>query len=553
MLVNATAGGHWIEIDLMGMREQDKKSRSNHSAIGARVEVKTGAIYQQFAVGGTTGAATTGPLRVHAGLGPNTKVDWLRIIWPDGVLQAELEVPGDQVLPLRELQRKTSSCPHLFAWDGQRYAFVADFGGMGGLGYLAEPGVYARPDSTEYLRIPKLAEREGRYVLQVLEPLEEAVYVDEIKLLAVDHPEGTQVYPNEMMAISVAPPAFELFCYREPLLPQRAVDHQGKDVTDALRAEDRQYAGATKIDERFVGYAQEHFVDLDFGDALGAIAGGRVVLFLQGWLEYPYSATAFAAWQAKTPLKAPTIEVWRDGQWAELFSQVGYPAGLQHTMTVDLTGKLAAGDRRLRISTNMELYWDCIFVARILDEGTLSVQTAAVENGDLHYLGYPREYSPDGRLPNLYDYENIDGALPWKLMPGDYTRFGEVTAIAGSGGRLLCDYGPGGGTDAAVRGGGVGAGSGGKTADLYPENGQLLQGYGPLHGVPGYGRAAAVSWDERVSVRGRRAVSGGSGAPGVPQAVQYPADRRGAIGQIAAWVRKRGEPILPISWVKKGS
>ncbi|NLH16670.1 MAG: CRTAC1 family protein, partial [Phycisphaerae bacterium] len=315
LLINQTAGGHWLAIDLMGMREQDKKSRSNHSAIGARVEVKTGAVYQQFTVGGATGAATTGPLRIHAGLGSNTKVDWLRIIWPDGVLQAELEVPGNQVLPLRELQRKTSSCPHLFAWDGIRYAFVGDFGGMGGLGYLAEPGVYARPDSTEYLRIPKLAEREGYYILQILEPLEEAVYVDEIQLLAVDHPEGTEVYPNEMMAISVDPPAFELFCYREPVRPKRVMDHRGVDVTSELMAEDRDCAGATKIDPRFVGYAEKHFVDLDFGDEIDKLTHRRTVLFLQGWLEYPYSATAFAAWQAKTPLRAPTIEVWRDGQW----------------------------------------------------------------------------------------------------------------------------------------------------------------------------------------------------------------------------------------------
>ncbi len=429
LLVNQTAGGHWIAIDLMGMREQDKKSRSNHSAIGARVEVKTGAVYQQFTVGGMTGAATTGPLRIHAGLGTNTKVDWLRIIWPDGVLQAELEVPGDQILSLRELQRKTSSCPHLFAWDGRRYAFVADFGGMGGLGYLAEPGVYARPDSTEYLRIPKLAEREGQYVLQILEPLEEVVYVDEIQLIAVDHPAGTEVYPNEMMAIGIEPPAFELFCYREPVRPKRVTDHRGIDVTTALLAEDRDCAGATKIDPRFVGYAEEHFLDLDFGKSLGALAGQRAILFLQGWLEYPYSATAFAAWQAKTPLRAPTIEVWRDEKWVPLFREVGYPAGLQHTMTVDLTDKLSVGDERLRISTNMELYWDSIFIAAALEGTEISTKMVGVENADLHYFGYPREYSPDGRLPNLYDYENVETALPWKLMSGDYTRFGEVTGL----------------------------------------------------------------------------------------------------------------------------
>ena len=32
-------------------------------------------------------------------------------------------------------------------------------------------------------------------------------------------------------------------------------------------------------------------------------------------------------------------------------------------MTLDLTGKLRPGDRKLRISTNMDLSWDRIFLA----------------------------------------------------------------------------------------------------------------------------------------------------------------------------------------------
>jgi hypothetical protein len=145
--------------------------------------------------------------------------------------------------------------------------------------------------------------------------------------------------------------------------------------------------------------------------------------------------------------------------------------GLQHTMTVDFR-QVGGGHQRLRISTNMELFWDCIFVARILDAASLSVQTAAVENGDLHYLGYPREYSPDGRLPNLYDYENIDGALPWKLMGGDYTRYGEVTGLLERADDCFVIMGRG--EDNAVFGGGIWADSGGEAANLCPENRQLL-------------------------------------------------------------------------------
>ncbi len=118
LIQNLTRGGHWIELDLVGARKRDNKARSNGSAIGARVEIRTGRLYQQYVVGGASGPVAMLPLRIHAGLGDNAKVDWLRILWPDGVLQAETDVPADRMTKIEELPRKTSSCPTLFAWDG---------------------------------------------------------------------------------------------------------------------------------------------------------------------------------------------------------------------------------------------------------------------------------------------------------------------------------------------------------------------------------------------------------------------------------------------------
>lgn len=427
---NATPGGHWLGLRLAGTQPQDKKSRSNNSAIGSRVEVKTGRVFQQYLVGGASGAVAAPPLQVHAGLGDQKQVDWLRILWPDGVLQAEMEVPADQVTKIEELQRRISSCPHLFVWNGSRFEFVSDFGGVGGLGYMVAPGVYAQPDPTEYVPIPRLEPRDGQYVLQVIEPLEEVVYLDEARLIAVDHPQGTEIFPQEMAAVGAAPPEFELFCFRQSIEPIRAVDHQGTDVTDAVREIDRQYAGAVELDKRFVGYAKDHFVELDFGDRLARFApDDRLVLLLHGWVEYSYSSTNFAASQAGLRLKAPSVEVFRNDHWVELFHEVGYPAGLQHVMTLDVTGKLLPGDRRIRISSNMDLYWDRIGLARHESGERLTLSELAPSSADLHYLGYPREYSPDGRQPNLLDYSNLDRAVAWQLMAGDYTRFGDVTRL----------------------------------------------------------------------------------------------------------------------------
>jgi hypothetical protein len=348
-------------------------------------------------------------------------------MWPDAVLQAELELPADQVMAITEIQRKVSSCPHLFAWNGSHFEFVSDFGGMGGIGYLLTPDSYSKPDPTEYLPIPNLKPRNGEYILQVLEPIEEVVYFDEAKLIAVDHPIGTKVYPHEMMAVSATPPPFELFCVDNPIEPARAVDHRGIDVTENIRIIDRSYAGATNPDTRFTGYAEEHFVELDFGERLKTISPqSRLVLFLHGSVDYSYSSTNFAASQAGMRLKAPSIFVLRNGTWIELFHEVGYPAGIRHMMTLDVTGRVLASDQRIRISSNMELYWDRVFIASVPETPQLHVQEVSVKNADLHFLGYPRGYSPDGRHPILYDYDNVDRAVAWKIMEGNYTRYGEV-------------------------------------------------------------------------------------------------------------------------------
>jgi len=424
---NVTPGGHFVALDLQGVRPRDSKARSNASAIGAKVEIRSGTIIQQHVVGVPSGPCAMPPLRIHAGLGANTRVDWLRIVWPDSVVQSELDVPADRLTRIEEIPRKTASCPHLFVWNGSRFEFVADFGGMGGLGYRTGHATFAAPDPTEYLPIPRLEPLGGEYVLQVVEPLEEVVYFDEAKLMAVDHPEGTEVYPNEMAAVNAPAPPPELFCIGGAIEPVRAMDHRGVDVSEELRRVDRRYAGATELDPRFIGYAKDHFVDLDFGDRLSGISPrDRLVLLLQGWVEYSYSATNFAASQAGLRLKAPSVFARRGGRWVELFHEAGYPAGLQHTMTLDVTGKVLPSDRTLRIATNMDLYWDRIFLAAHRPDGRLKVKEVAACGADLHFLGYPREYSPDGRQPNLLDYANLDRAVPWKVMAGHYTRFGEV-------------------------------------------------------------------------------------------------------------------------------
>ena len=439
-------GRNWLQIELQGTQGQDQKTRSNSSALGARVEVKAGPISQQYLLGMPTGPASNAPLRVHVGLSTQTRVDWLRVTWPDAVLQAELEIPANQLLPLTEVQRKVSSCPHLFAWTGTHFQFVSDFGGKGGLGYWVAPGRHAEPQPLELVPLPLLVPLGGRYVLKILEPLEEVIYLDELKLLIVEHREGTAVVPSEMMAVGVSPPQEELLCFRQEVPPVRAQDHLGRDVSSALSAVDRICVGATHPDPRFIGFAQDHLVELEFDlEGAGWKENERLFLVAHGWVQYAYSSTNYAAYQAGLRLRAPTVSVLREGRWVPLIKEVGYPAGVNHVMTVELTGLVKPSDRRFRLETNMDLSWDKIALAIVdpLAEEHCQIIESSPVRSVLSFYGFPREYSPDGQKPNLYDYSNADTNIPWKRPRGYYTVFGEVTPLISARDDAFVIMGPG--------------------------------------------------------------------------------------------------------------
>ena len=78
------------------------------------------------------------------GLGTRTAADVVRVLWPSGILQAETTCPRRprrraQPITVTELDRKPSSCPYLFTWNGTRFEFVTDFMGGGEMGGWAGP------------------------------------------------------------------------------------------------------------------------------------------------------------------------------------------------------------------------------------------------------------------------------------------------------------------------------------------------------------------------------------------------------------------------------
>ncbi|MDQ2937742.1 MAG: FG-GAP-like repeat-containing protein, partial [Acidobacteriota bacterium] len=240
---------------------------SNSSAIEAKIEMRAGSLWQKLETYSAWPAPA--PADIVFGLGKRERPDAVRVIWPAGIVQSEMEFPALAAsattsvvsLDITELDRKPSSCPYLYTWNGERFEFVTDFMGGGEMGYLEEPGRYNKPDPTEYVRIPedKLKERNGRFEIRVTDELEEAMFVDQIHLIAVDHPTDVEIYPNEGMTDPARP--FKIYATQGARPPLAASDDHGHDVLDLISRTDRHYPDDFRRDS-IRGYGEEHALTL---------------------------------------------------------------------------------------------------------------------------------------------------------------------------------------------------------------------------------------------------------------------------------------------------
>jgi hypothetical protein len=259
--------------------------------------------------------------------------------------------------------------------------------------------------------------------MRVVEPLEEVCYLDRATLVAVDHPTNLEVYPDERFATAPPEPSGRVLVIGEKFFPTAARDETDKDVLNLVRKVDRLYPDFEK-EPRFKGYAKDHWLDLSFE---GPLPQGDVFLFLDGWVEYTYSHLNFKAHQAGVSLMPPSLEVPdEDGGWRCALREFGYPAGLPRTMAVPLP-KEALNARRFRIRTNMEIFWDRVFVARDLGLSGITITERSPSEGILREYGYPKEFSPDGEEPT--DYHRREPAIPFRNLAGDYTKFGNVLEL----------------------------------------------------------------------------------------------------------------------------
>ena len=400
---------------------------SNRSGVGSKVELRAGSLAQKLET--YSAAPAPAPADIVFGLGKRTTVDAVRVLWPAGILQAETEFANaggpTRVLTLTELDRKPSSCPYLYVWNGERFEFVTDFMGGGEMGHLDAPGIYNTPDPDEYVRIrgDQLRERNGRYELRVTNELEEAMFVDKLQLVSIEHPIGTEVYPNE--GLTVPPQPFKIHAARNARVPV-AIDEHGHDVTSRIARLDREYPDDFKL-QPIRGYADRHELTLKLDTDLPARGA---MLLMTGWTDYAWSSDNLAASQSGKSLTLPALQVKdRRGRWKTVFENVGIPVGRPQTIVVDLTGKFLSASREVRIVTNMRIYWDQILSADSAAQSPIQLTRLDPSVADLRWRGFSLEHSPDGRQPMTYDYKKVSFTSPWKVMTGRYTREGNVREL----------------------------------------------------------------------------------------------------------------------------
>ncbi len=440
-LVQLDCAGRFVglSLDFRGVIRNDVQAGwSNLEGRHAWVEAKAGSLWQGTRVGGTTGYGAQAPTRTVFGLGARPSAEFVRILWTDAVQQGALDVPVGAPYLIVEEQRRPDSCPLLFSWDGHAYRWITDFIGAGGVGFLLAPGVYAEPDPRESVKVDGelvAPNDDGDLVFKLVEAMEEMVYLDHMDLQVVDSPPGVSVHPDERFTGERPFADGHVIAHGAEILPAAARDGSGRDVLAHIAVVDRIYSEEPGLHPRLTGAIDGSVLELDFADRLADVAPGDALgLFLHGWIEYGYTRTSVAAHGEEFEYVLPTLEAFvggdDGGSWKTLAPNIGYPAGFPRVMTYDVTGLVSRDTPRLRIRTNLEIYWDRVWLARPLDTATTCrVTELTPERATLARVGYPREYTPDGRFPRIYDYHTRDESMPWKTVVGDYTKFGDVLPL----------------------------------------------------------------------------------------------------------------------------
>jgi tetratricopeptide (TPR) repeat protein len=422
LIGHGTRGYHW-QVFRPRAQETAGDQRINSFGVGGEMEIRSGLLTEKQTLTGTS---------VHFGLGTRTGIDVARIVWPNGILQADFDSGADRVIAAE--QRLKGSCPWVFTYDGTGMRFVTDFLWRSPLGLRINAQDTAGVSQTEdwvKIRADQLVPRNGSYDVRITAELWETHFVDHVSLMAVDHPAHLQVFVDERFVKE--PPALEVHAMTQPRPVVRAWDESGRDVTELVARQDGRYL-ATFERGAYQGIARDHFVELDLGQEIPRETP-RMWLVANGWIYPTDSSINVAIGQGRqVQPRGLSLEAQNEaGRWVVVSPDLGFPAGKNKTILIDLTAVIRAGlvhARRVRLRTNLEIYWDALAIADDVPSAPMQMRRIAAERAELRYRGFSKTSFARRDVPEIPRYSEIANVAPrWRDLVGYYTRFGDVREL----------------------------------------------------------------------------------------------------------------------------
>ena len=98
-------------------------------------------------------------------------------------------------------------------------------------------------------------------------------------------------------------------------------------------------------------------------------------------------------------------------------------------MVADLSGKIPAATRRIRIVTNLKIYWDAVRIDQTPESKSIRVSEVPLATAALEFLGYPKETRLQPASDTVYSYTQRSATGPYARAAGNYTRYGDAKAL----------------------------------------------------------------------------------------------------------------------------
>ncbi|MCI0435888.1 MAG: hypothetical protein L0271_19930, partial [Gemmatimonadetes bacterium] len=178
----------------------------------------------------------------------------------------------------------------------------------------------------------------------------------------------------------------------------------------------------------------EHSIEIDLGSS--AAREAPLLLVAHGWVQPTDGSMNFALAQGDHPApRGLRVEVPdARGGWRVLHADLGMPAGKSKTVLIDLEGAFESGvPLRVRLATNMEIYWDHIAWTEVLPpDGAIRTERLLPASAELRYRGFSRVRRANRKAPEIPLYEIAGTAPRWADLGGWHTRFGDVRPLVES-------------------------------------------------------------------------------------------------------------------------